>query len=760
MADLRLQSGRVQAQNISSLPQPNMNFGQRQPQIEYQAAAESSSVLARTISNLSREMYGTAQSMAESAGEEFVATNPVTEAELQAMRDGDTSLFKRQYSINAFTASVNKWKAHELSSHLELEMSSDAAKIEQRIELGKNEDGSIYDVDVNKIAADWQAKTKGFGDSLAAIDPSAAYKFRAAAAVHGNRVLLKATKAASEQNFLKNQVKVDASIRGFSNIVRDTILAKSETLDAIGLQSEIDSHRQNIINNALILSGVSGQKYAIEQTSQIETEVKKAMFQNYVFVENKGTVGDQVALEKKIRENTLPPFLQKMWDGMSEPQRKAVRDAMAAEYQSLIKTKDEQKKLSDRELDLEVAAALDTVYDNSSSPERRTDAMVFLRSTSLTNPDKVSPKFLAIDLPKSLAEKVDDDPGGKADMIEKFRNNKYATVRDALDDAIGLGVTPATAVALAKEYLPKDATEKVRLQNLADIEHDLRTKTISKNNINELKRRLGLVGLTTADMPPDFLRLLSEDLPEKDQKDDDERYGQLSDMIERGELPTVSALYQAKIAPNKGYITSESYRRLGDQLNRRNERLEAEGRTIGKNISDQSNSQSKTTRAEIALNATQDANDTYQSLLDEYKKTGSFTDYQGKKQNRPPTKIGDAGAIVDARFNEDKKRKNIDAQEKNIVTNYGSNSPYLSADQKKLNPNFALIEPKFLNDKDMTADPVYIKNIIREMKRLEIEPKNNKEEITFTTRTGQLIGQNLINDQRTLEQARRKLRGR
>ena len=758
MAETRLQSGRVQAQGISSLPQPNMNFGQQRREVEYQAAAESSSVLSRTLSNISTQMFGTAQSMAESAGEEFVASNPITEVELKAMRDGNTEVFKREFSINAFKASVKKYRSQELSAYLELEMSNDAAEIQQAIELGKDQNGNAYVVDVNKIAEDWQAKTKGYGNSLAAIDPSAAYKFRAAAAVNGNRVLLAATKSASEQNFLKNQVKVDASVRLYTNIVRDTITSKSDTLDAGQLQTELDYQRETVIGNALVLGGVAAQKYAIEKTAQIEIDVKKAMFQNYIFSTGKGEVGDQVALEKKIRDNTLPPFLQKMWDGMSEPQRKVVRDSMAAEYQSLIKTKDEQKKLSDSALDLEVAGALDTVYDTSSSPERRTEAMVFLRSTSLTNPDKVSPKFLAIDLPKSLLEKVDDDPGGKADMIENFRNKKYTTVRDVLDDAIGLRVTPATAVALAKEYLPKDATEKTRLQNLADIEHDLRTKKIPKGNITELKKRLDLAGLTTADAP-DFIRLLNEDIPVVDQKDDDKRYGELADLIERGEIPTVSALYQAKVAPNKGYITSESYRRLGDQLNRRNERLEAEGRTVGQNISGQSNSQNKTTKAEIAANATQDANDTYKSLLDEYNKTGSFTDYQGKKQNRPPTKIGDAGAIVDARFNEDKKRKNIDAQEKNIVTNYGSNSPYLSAAQKKLNPKFASLTPIFLNDKDMTADPVYIKSIIREMKRLDIET-NNKEETTFTTTTGQLIGQNLINDQRALEQARRKLRGR
>jgi hypothetical protein len=741
------------------LPQPNLNFGQRQPQVEYQVASESASVLSRTISSLTTQMFNTAQSFADEAGQSFVADNPVTKTELDGMVNGNVESFKRKFSINAFGAAVNKWKSHEVASHFELESIKDSNETIVKIETGKNPDGTTYNVDFKKIAEDWKKKTDGYSSALSSFSPDAAFKFRATAAVHGNKLFQIAAKAESERNFLQNQIKIEQEISQYPNTVRTTI-ETYKGADPAQLQDLLMKDRQRMVDSAMLKGGIPAQKLALQKSAEIEVDVMKAMFQNHIFA-NQGDsqIGDQTIFNKRIREKTLPPGLQNIWNIMTPQQQKAVRDGVEQEFTSLTKLKADQKVLADKDLDIAVAVALDTVYDKFSSPERRTEAMVFLRSTSLTNPDKVSPKFYAIDLPKSLAEKVDDDPGGKADMIENFRNNRYATVRDALDDAIGLGVTPATATTLAKEYLPKDATEKSRLQSLADIEQDLRTKAISKGNITELKRRLGLAGLTTADMPPDFIRLLNEELPVIDQKDDDKRYGELADLIERGEIPTVSALYQAKVAPGKGYITSESYRRLGDQLNRRNERLQADGRTVGERISDQSNSQSKTTKAEIAANARQDADDTYLSLLDEYNKTGSFTDYQGKKQNRPPTKLGDAGAIVEARFQEDKKRRNIDAQEKNIATNYGSNSPYLSADQKKLNPAFASIKPTFLNDKDMTADPTYIKSIIRELKRLGMET-NNKEETTFTTTAGQQIGQNLINDQRSLEQARRKLRGR
>lgn len=770
MAETRLQSGRVQAQSISSLPQPNMNFGQRQPQIEYQVGAESASVLSRTLSNLSAQMFGMAQNMAESAGEEFVANKPITEVELQAMRDGDTSVFKREFSLNAFSASVRKYKSQELSAHLELEMSNDAAQIQQAIELGKDKNGNPYTVDVNKIAEDWQAKTKGYGDSLAAIDPSAAYKFRAAAAVNGNRVLLAATKVASEQNFLKNQVKVDTSVRLYTNVVRDTIINKADILSAEDLQKELDIHRETTIGNALVLGGVAAQKYAIEQTAQIEVDVKKAMFQNYVFSKGKGEVGDQVILEQKIRDRTLPPFLQKMWDGMSEPQRKAVRDGMAAEYQSLIKIRDEQKKVDDMEVKKRITEHTYTLYDQT-LPEYadvKLEAWSALKGISLDRPDLLSPDFLYIQLPaylKGLKEKAEDNPEGYIKIKQMFANGDFndSTYEEILAKATAepYKVTFKSVNELIDKYLPKDANEKNKAIALMKIQHDLRTKKIPTKNIERLQQVLEKHKLTLADIPDDFIRLLNEEVKPEEQKPDLETFSILRSMIDKLQIKDPVILwneYSSGINSKKyKYISDGMYTSLtqliSEKVRLREERLDKAGDVFAE-VLDAKNSK---TNAQNRMEGRAFVDQKLRDLEAEFDKTGSFTDHQGKlvRGRRPlESDVAKFASVEGISVKNSKELKNI---EQSIVDNYGPNSALLPKETVK-NSRLHLIDPKFKDDANLTVDPVYEENLKREFVRLKMGEAKvvNGKIVSVLTINAERLLQDIISMQRSAEKRRRR----
>lgn len=63
-----------------------------------------------------------------------------------------------------------------------------------RIETGKDEQGHAYEVSTKKVAEDFQAMIAGWSSSLAGVSPDAAYKFKATAATHANRLLLAASK--------------------------------------------------------------------------------------------------------------------------------------------------------------------------------------------------------------------------------------------------------------------------------------------------------------------------------------------------------------------------------------------------------------------------------------------------------------------------------------------------------------------------------------------------------------------------------------
>lgn len=752
MADLRLQSGRVQAQGISSLPQPNMNFGQQRREVEFQTAAESSSVLSRTLSNLSTQMFGMAQSMAESAGEEFVASNPITEKELEAMKNGDTASFKRKFSLNAFTASVNKFRAHELSSNFELEVVNDAAKIQQQIETGFQSDGKTpYVVDAKKISEDWIAKTNGFGDVLARYSPDAAYKFRATAAVHGNRVLLAATKAASEKRFLQNQVRIEAEISLHAASL-SSIINGYQGNNPAELLSLITAERERVVGNATVLGGLPAQKLAIEKTAGIETEVMTAMFENYIFSEGKGEVGDVVALQQRIRENKLPPKLQNMWGIMSDKQRKDVRAAIETQFASLAKTKEDQKKVQNSELKVKANESILIYLEGSSTLEQKATALNNLYEISLTNPDIVSGQFLKIDLPKMLDEKVEDDAAGLAVLLDGLRNNKYSTAEEVLTAARANKVTSKTAFQLSKEYLPKDAGERSRVEKLADIEHKIRTRVIKKGDLSGLKAALAGSGLSMADAPSNFIGLLNEEDAKIEKEDNSLALAKLNDLIESGELSSSEQVYYKAQQSGFGYISPTSLKGLYSKVTDRKARLEAQAATIGRQVTEDSGARSPTSKAVIELDATQSAKDKYDNLLKEFndnKKNGKpyFTDSNGEKIYRPPS-MNDAGNFVRKKGLDDTVKRRIEATRQSLASNWGANGSLLGnkvPEQLRSTSKLASIEAKF--KEDMTVDPTYREALSRELKRLGIDP---------TSKEGQSAIEDIIAQQRSIEKALRK----
>lgn len=759
MADLRLQSGRVQAQGISSLPQPNMNFGQQRREVEFQTAAESSSVLSRTLSNLSTQMFGMAQSMAESAGEEFAANNPITEKELEAMKNGNTDAFKRKFSLNAFTASVNKFRAHELSSNFELEVVNDAAKIQQQIETGFQSDGKTpYVVDAKKISEDWIAKTNGFGDVLARYSPDAAYKFRATAAVHGNRVLLAATKATSEQRFLQNQVKIEAEISLHAASL-SSIINGYQGNNPAELLSLITAERERVVGNATVLGGLPAQKLALEKTAGIEADVMKATFENYVFSERTGEIGDTTAFLQRVRDKKLPPKLQNMWDIMSETQRKDVRAAMETQFASLAKTKEDQKKVQKDAAKVLANEKIMIYLEGSTTLEQKAIALNELYEISLNHPDVISAQTLKIDLPKLLEEKAEDSPDGQMKLLQGLRDKTITTPEEVLAKAREYRVTSKTAFQLAKEYLPKDSTERARVEALAEIEHRLRNRSapdgIKKGDLKGLKNALGLQKLSMADAPSTFLTLLNED-DEKIEKETDQRsLALLRTSIDDNEISTAIQVYNEAKSGKYGYISPSDLKGLYSRVSEVRDKLDSQSTRAGSNIADAVAPKNNITRADIEIRAKRETDDKYESLTKEYKANGFFIRFDGTKSKNKP-QMSDAEAFTTKKFSDDKKAKNIEAFEANIKTNYGPDSPYLTSKEHALKPDFYNLRPTFLNDKDMTADPTYVKAIIRELKRLGIKEEDPREE-KFTTKVGQQLGQNLINDQRQLEKAKRSL---
>jgi len=740
----RLQSGNVQVAGISNLPQPNMNFGTQRPEIAYQAAAESSSALGRVLSNLSASMFGQAEKLAEAAGQQFIAENPITQEEIDGMVNGEKKSFSNRFTQNAFGAAVNKWRAHELSAHFELQSVQKANDTQLALETGKNKDGSRFELDLKAIAEDWTAHTKGNSDVLAQYSPDASYKYRATAAVHGNKLLVAAAKADSERKFLENQIKVEQMIPAYGQSVKNIITAYANS-DPIALQNELMAERQRMVEGALMLGGIPAQKLALEKSNQIEIEVKTAMFQNHIF---EGNLGDSAAFMDKVRKGLLPPSLQNVWNTMTPPQQKAVRDAIDSEFTALSKRRDENKKVDDQKLNQDISSNLMVMYDKSSSTEQKVIAMGFLQEQAKNRPDLITAKFVMVDLPKSLKEDVQDDPAGEAKLIQYLRDNKDVpiTVTEVLEKAGGFGVTSKTAIAIAEKYLPKDAKELQRLKDLAEIEFDLRTKKIPKNDMATLKNRLNAAKLSTADLPSDFIRLLTEDLPEVEIKTNEQQYFNVSGRIQKDEITDPVQLYQA----TKGLVISFSDKKqLESDLIARIQAKEASFSKAGKDYAGVFDAKSPSINSANELKGSQLAEKSYKDLLEQHRKNGYFIDDAGEKQYRTPT-TDDAREIVKSKAISDKTLKLINQQKESLNNDFGPSGIRFSENEIKKSPRLMEITPTFKPGDSFKVDQNYIDKITREVMR--IRGITNPNDLTKTDR---INIQDLIDQQESIARKQR-----
>lgn len=721
MAEIpRLQSGRVQVQGVSSLPQPNMNFGQQRPEVEFQAAAEGSSTLSRTLSNLSSQMFGLAQNMAEDAGARFVAENPTKLEDLQAAADGNVEKFKRDFSLNAFGAAVNKFKATELSAYLESQLVNDANSLQLKVETGKDESGNAYDIDVAKLSADWKSKVDGYSGSLASVSPEASYKLRATAAVHGNRLLLAAAKAQNQKALAQAKVYIVKDVNDYansvSNILRGERVTDERTGQILGFEESLLYERKRLLNNSLARGGIDGQSFALEQSEKIELEVKTTVFENAVLYRKGDLGGDLVSFNDKVRNRTLPEDLQAVWDSMTQPQQKSARDKIVAQYQQLIDIKNKDREFNKQDSVINANRLKLTYLDPNASEATRQDVISQLKEISARYPEIIDAKTI-YEMPKMLKETAEDDFDGVAKLTQRLRDKDVllTTPTEILDAARALGVTPKTALELSERYLPKDAKEADRLNKTIEVEYLLRTKLpdgITKKRIatlDDLKNSLQVRNLSLADAPSNYIQLLTA--PAEVGDDDSDAVNAITDQIDNNYITSAVGVSQA--AKGKR-IKPETIISLGKRVGDRRLQLETAADKTGGRIADASGSQSPTTKARLKLEGSEDTKREHQKLM---------ADWESKGRVGPPPSIQDAGDIVERRYLDKKDKDRITAAQQSIVSNFGPNGSMMPPAAREMQINLPAIPPKFKPGAVVEVTPEYRRALEAEFKRAGVEER-------------------------------------
>jgi len=296
----RIESGRMQISQPGGVP-----MQQVQPRgVDYvgpRAEAQAASTLAQVLDRMSSSLFEQAGKMRQQEGLEFAATNPITPEQIDAAKRGDLSqLGVSKNPMSIFGQALNKARALELSSHFEIEGRNELAKLLVDIEAGTATSKQVQ----TKITT----MTDGYGKSLAAINPDAAYKFRATMATHGNTVLASAYQAELKQAKNKRIALFDLDFDNGIRLLEATVAQQPEQIEALS-----DVFRQNVLNQSLLLGDAALQR---EYSTKFETALRNAKI-NAVTRELQGDVfmANPVETLNRIRRGDigrLSPVLQQM----------------------------------------------------------------------------------------------------------------------------------------------------------------------------------------------------------------------------------------------------------------------------------------------------------------------------------------------------------------------------------------------------------------------------------------------------------------
>jgi hypothetical protein len=244
-------------------PQPIERMGLR-------AAANYQSNVAQSLDRISNTLFGVNRKLAEDAGYQYVAENPLTPEQLQAIARGDVrKVVTAGSGINIQQNVIRKARAFEIAGHADIE----ARKVIIEM-LPDIEQGNISSKDAQiKLAT----VLDGYSRSLVQIDPEASLKFRATIASLGNTVLEKAAVAELKRVKAENNIKLELDFQRVQQELEEVFSRSSwgEFQDGTPLSPDqfADAIKQSFITKAAL---IGGQEQALSYVQKFPAAIRQA----------------------------------------------------------------------------------------------------------------------------------------------------------------------------------------------------------------------------------------------------------------------------------------------------------------------------------------------------------------------------------------------------------------------------------------------------------------------------------------------------
>jgi hypothetical protein len=373
-------------------PQPIERTGLR-------AAANYQSTVAQSLDRISNTLFGVNRKLAEDAGYQYVAENPLTPEQLQAIARGDVrKVVTAGSGINIQQNVIRKARAFEIAGHADIEARKVIIEMLPAIEQGNisSKDAQI------KLAT----VLDGFSRSLVQIDPEASLKFRATIASLGNTVLEKAAVAELKRVKAENNIKLELDFQRVQQELEEVFSRSSwgEFQDGTPLSPDqfADAIKQSFITKAAL---IGGQEQALSYVQKFPAAIRQAKVNavtRYITTDTEMTK-DPLDTYGRLRRGDVG-MMSQVYQSMDQDDKAKVISNLMSDVSNKASLAEKQRK--DKEL-VDKDAALDLYEDwlqsNNPAEKRRLqqsllalNVLTIEQTKNLLDPDaaKTSPNVI------------------------------------------------------------------------------------------------------------------------------------------------------------------------------------------------------------------------------------------------------------------------------------------------------------------------------------------------------------------------------
>lgn len=331
MAELiRTQGFRTQVQNVPGAATPSVSFGQRRPEIAFQAQANYQNNIAQAIDRMSNTLFGLSETFGQEAGQQYVAENQITEQQLKDMVAGkiDPELVSGS-PMNVFSAAVRKARAIEVSGHVLAEGRKLANDLMLQAEQGQ--------VDTETVTSKISAFMDNAGSTLTQVDPDASLRFRANMATIGSTVIDKVAQVELKRRQATNRAKMDLTkehtLAVMNNLLTQTVVSVGSPL----IYQTLATLEESFYNEAAVMvSPAAAEGYRAEFRKDIE-RLKLNLVAGYIT-----NADDPIAAFDQLRKGKTPHEFINSLVAPTGTNRIAMLDAARKEL-SAFNTLEEQR---------------------------------------------------------------------------------------------------------------------------------------------------------------------------------------------------------------------------------------------------------------------------------------------------------------------------------------------------------------------------------------------------------------------------------